>query len=185
MQFKVPQNIDLEDKIVGPLTLIQFLYVLAGAIIVYTLFQTLFISSPALFWLLSIPIALVSTGLAFVKIQDQPLAHFIVAGIAYLTSPKVRLWLREGEHEPVLAAAVKTKKAEALDYRKHIEKSQLEQLAYSLDTQPLNPKESKKIGQISSIYEKLLKEGGINGLREKPNTGTQKPAVAAQHAESH
>ena len=92
MQFQVPQNIDLEDKIVGPLTLIQFLYVLAGGLINYLLL--IFIGMKIIFWILAIPIGLFALALAFLKIQDQPLSSFVKAGLIYFSRPRMRYWQR-------------------------------------------------------------------------------------------
>jgi len=132
MQFPTPQNIDLEDKIVGPLTLIQFLYVLSGGIIDYLLFLSLG-SGSFFFWLIGVPVALIALALAFLKIQDQPLSYFIKAGLIYLSRPKIRLWQRQGLAIPILQAPQKKTAAVAAPSRK-IEKSELEKLAYTLDT---------------------------------------------------
>ncbi len=132
MQFKVPQNIDLEDKIVGPMTLIQFLYVLGGGVICYLLFMTL--GGTFIFWVLAIPVAVVTISIAFLKIQDQPLTHFIKAGLLYLSRPKVRIWHRQGINFTALKEAPKSRKEAIILPKKKIEKSELEKLAQVLDT---------------------------------------------------
>jgi hypothetical protein len=132
MQFKVPQNIDLEDKIVGPLTLIQFVYVLGGGVIIYLLYLSLHMRF--LFWILAAPIGLIALALAFLKIQDQPLSHFLKAGLVYLSRPKKRLWQRTGLVKPVVFAVAKKEKAAPALSKRRIEKSELEKLAQTLDT---------------------------------------------------
>ena len=93
MQFKVPQNIDMEDKIIGPLTLTQFFYLLFGGVIIYTLFGKLAITGyPFLFWILAIPIGSFSFAMAFVKIQDRPFPSFFFAMIKFITTPRARSW---------------------------------------------------------------------------------------------
>lgn len=94
MQYKVPQNIDMADRIVGPLTLIQFLYVMIGGVIDYILFSILGPTSPALFFLIGGPIALLALAFAFLKVQDQPFSHFFLAFWTYLSRPKQRIWGR-------------------------------------------------------------------------------------------
>jgi hypothetical protein len=133
LQFKVPQNIDLEDKIVGPLTLIQFLYVLAGGVIVYLLYLSM--GTKLLFWALSLPVAIVALALAFLKIQDQPLSHFIKAGLIYLSKPKKRIWQRQGLVKPIVFAAPSKKVIAPPPPKRRIEKTELEKLAQMLDTQ--------------------------------------------------
>ena len=158
MQFKVPQNIDMEDKIVGPLTLIQFLYLLGGGLIVYILFQTV-TSSRVLFIILALPIAVLSVGMAFVKIQDQPLSHFVKAGIYYFTNPKVRFWKKEGFAPSILIDPPKSIKKEGFVAPKQIEKSDLEKLAHVLDTGPLQGPEKQNFGSITSRFEKIIQQG--------------------------
>ena len=133
MQFQVPQNIDLEDKIVGPLTLTQFLYVLGGGLVDYIMFQSFAANYFGLFLVLGIPVALLALGLAFFKVQEQPLSHFITVGILYLFKPKTRLWKREESYPTVLTEPTKKEKKENENVaipKHHLEKSELEQLAY-------------------------------------------------------
>ena len=172
MQFRVPQNIDLEDKIIGPLTMIQFIYVLVGGLIDYLFFQWFGIKHLGIFLFLAIPIALVALALAFLKIQDQPLSHFVKAGLAYLSRPKIRIWRREGITPPVILEKSKEQKKEAVSLpKKHIEKSQLEQLAYALDTQGQAGRQGQNFGRVSQIYESWLKnkpQGGQGGFMGQP-----------------
>lgn len=166
MQFKVPQNIDMEDKIVGPLTLIQFLYVLGGGMIIYILFQVLYTTSTVLFVILALPIALIALALAFLKIQDQPLSHFIVAGLQFWQKPKMRYWRNVGEAPPILKQAPKPKQTKATPVKKSVEKSNLEQLAYALDTKPMNQEEQKNFGKITKSFDQLFtkeNKGGTSG----------------------
>lgn len=141
MQFQVPQNIDMEDKIIGPLTLIQFLYLISGGVIIYLLFLS--IKTSFFFWLLGLPIAIVSLALAFLKIQDQPLSYFLKAGLTYFSKPKIRLWQRQGMAIEMVMAPIKKVAEKRIIVKRKIEKSELEKLAYSLDvqTKPIIPKE--------------------------------------------
>ncbi len=92
MQFKVPQFIDIEDKIVGPLTLKQFLYLLAGvgflAVLWFYLKLTLFI-------IIAIPVAILVLGLAFYKVNGRPLVYLLGSLTKYLTKPKLYLWRKD------------------------------------------------------------------------------------------
>lgn len=133
MQFQVPQGIDMEDKIVGPLTLIQFLYLLIGGVIDYLLFLSF--KGGFIFWILALPIAIVALALAFLKIQDQPLSYFAKAGFVYLSRPKIRLWQRQGFNPSVIKITPKKVEKVIAAPKRRIEKSELEKLAYTLDTQ--------------------------------------------------
>lgn len=130
-KFKVPQHIDMEDRIIGPLTLIQFSYLLIGGAVIYIIFSIVKIIW--LFAIVSLPIALVALTLAFVKIQDQPFSKFLSNVFMYSLRPKRRLWHRG----PVVSTEIEPPKnlkkpAEKMPLKK-IEKTELEKLARYLD----------------------------------------------------
>jgi len=136
VQYKVPQNLDLQDKVIGPLTMIQFLYVMGGGVIIYLVFN---VAGPGfLFYLTAIPVGALSLGLAFLKIQDQPLMHFITAGFIYYLRPKQRIWQRFGTNIITVRELPQSKKKEELPPKKSVSKSELEKLAYMLDTHRTN-----------------------------------------------
>jgi hypothetical protein len=89
MQFNVPQFIEVEDKIVGPLTLKQFLYLGAGAglLIILRFFLNL-----TAFIIVAIPIGLFCGLLAFYKVNGRPFIYFLGSLIGYLRRPRLYLW---------------------------------------------------------------------------------------------
>lgn len=132
MQYKVPQNIDMQDKIVGPLTLIQFIYLMAGGMLTYVLLNTL---PMKIFVLTGLPVAILSLALAFLKIQDQPFSKFLVSLVFYIARPKERFWHKDPQQEKFrseMEVKEKSKKNESI-VDKPVEKSQLEELAQKLD----------------------------------------------------
>jgi len=158
MQYKVPQKIDMEDKLIGPLTLWQFIYVLVGGMIIYAGWLKIAPISRALFFIIAIPVGLISFALAFVKVQDQPFTKFIMAFIQYLARPKNRIWQKETQREEKVIVNV-SQREEIKPVAKKVEKSELEKLAHVLDTAgeiprpkaaQSTPKEEDKGGEISS-----------------------------------
>lgn len=133
MQFKVPQNIDMADRIVGPLTLIQFLYLLVGGIIVYALFSTIAPINPGLFLALAAPITLFSLALAFLKIQDQPFPKFVASFFVYVRRPKARVWLKDARPATDVVITPNAPATTAAPTRKELKRDQLQQLATTLD----------------------------------------------------
>ncbi len=89
MQYKVPQNIDKADQIVGPLTLVQFSYLAIGGALDILLNQTI---TSGLKYPFILIISVVALAFAFLKIQDRPLQFFIKASISYMLQPKTRIW---------------------------------------------------------------------------------------------
>lgn len=89
MQFKVPQFIDVEDKLFGPFTFRQFAYLIGGAGIIYVLYKLLPI------WLsifLILPIGALTFMLVFYKINEKPFIFYLQAGVSYLISSKLYIW---------------------------------------------------------------------------------------------
>lgn len=89
MRFQVPQFIEVEDKIVGPLTLKQAIYLVGGGGIVVVLFTLL--PRPIAF-LLSLPIVALSLALAFYKINNRSFVIAVEAYIKYMIGEKLYVW---------------------------------------------------------------------------------------------
>lgn len=133
MQFKVPQNIDMQDKIIGPFTMMQFLYLMIGGVIDYILLQTVFPTKPILFFLIAGPIGLLALLMAIGKWNDQPFPKFIQAFLLFLSHPKARMWHKVPYKNPIREAPVK-KSDGKLVVKRGIQKSQIEKMASVLDT---------------------------------------------------
>lgn len=134
MQFKVPQNIDMADKIIGPLTMVQFLYLLVGGMIDYVLVQTVLPTQPFLFFIIGGPIAIFSLMMAFVKVNDIPFPRFLQSVILYIASPKRRIWEKSADiNVPVRIEAIR-KPFKSKVIKTQIEKSEIEKMASVLDT---------------------------------------------------
>ncbi|PIR74227.1 MAG: hypothetical protein COU35_03625 [Candidatus Magasanikbacteria bacterium CG10_big_fil_rev_8_21_14_0_10_47_10] len=91
-QFVVPQFIDVEDKIFGPVTVRQFLILVVAAGIVFIMYRLLdFIG-------FAISLALVGGAalvLAFVKINGQPFHYFLLNITQTRRNPRLRIWHKE------------------------------------------------------------------------------------------
>ena len=88
-QYQVPQFIDIEDKIVGPLTLKQFFIIAAGLGIAGLLFMTLRLSFAIV---LGIPIITFAFALALVKMHGMPLWKYIGAALSFASKPQEYFW---------------------------------------------------------------------------------------------
>ncbi|MBI4085616.1 MAG: PrgI family protein [Candidatus Liptonbacteria bacterium] len=92
MQFQVPQFVDIEDKIVGPLTLKQFLYIGSAVGLSLLLF---FIVQLWLWFILSILIISGAAGLSLIKINGQPLMKVVVSAVSFYWRPQTYVWQSE------------------------------------------------------------------------------------------
>ena len=88
-QFVVPQFLDVESKIIGPVTVRQFAIIMAAGL-VGALFYRLFDFS--LFLLLTIPMSIVALGFAFIKINGQGLHYVTINWIQTIRRPSLRVW---------------------------------------------------------------------------------------------
>lgn len=101
MQFKVPQFIDIEDKLFGPFTFHQFTYLVGGAGMIFLIYKTVpfFIAI-----ILIIPIAVLTALLVFYKINNKPFIHYVQAGLTYFLSSKLYIWkqrlIKKGQQDP-------------------------------------------------------------------------------------
>lgn len=128
MRFQVPQFIEVEDKIFGPLTLKQFLYLAGGGAAIFLTKQILpfflFVIAGAL-------IAGAAAALAFVKINNQPFAIFLSHVLSYYTGRRLYIWRKE-EKKPVRREVMPAEMAVPSATPKFTEKH-LQDLAWSLD----------------------------------------------------
>jgi hypothetical protein len=133
-QFTVPQFIDVEDKIVGPITVRQFLILFSAGLLSMVLYK-IFVFTVFVF--LFIIILAVSSVLAFVKVNGMPF-HFFMLNIASTwRKPNLRVWqpgqVREFVYEDPKSKA--KKEAEKIIPRaKPISESHLSELALTVDT---------------------------------------------------
>lgn len=98
MQYKIPQNIGIEDKIVGPFSLRQLIIVAAGGGISYVIF-VLASGTYELNVLEYIVIALpfiLSLAIALIKINNITFTKFILLALEFAIKPKRRLWDHRG-----------------------------------------------------------------------------------------
>lgn len=130
MDYQVPQFIDVEDKIFGPLTLKQFIYLAGGAGICAIILLYL----PFFFALLAaLPVAALALALAFYKVNSKPFIEVLEAGFNYYIGRRLYLWKKE---KPTEVPAVSTRQeavvAPPADSQ-GLTRKKLEELAWSLD----------------------------------------------------
>jgi len=94
MRFEVPQFIDIEDKIFGPLTWRQFVYLGGGLGMAVILFL---IAPFVIFVIVGLPIALLAGALAFYPINNRPFSYFLEAVYNYFTNDRLYLWHRKAD----------------------------------------------------------------------------------------
>ncbi|MEK7060096.1 MAG: PrgI family protein [Patescibacteria group bacterium] len=132
MQFKVPQFLEIEDKIFGPFTFKEFVYLAGGAGICYILFKLLGI------WLGAIPILVVagfSLALTFYHPNGKPFLNMVEAGIKFAVQSKLYIWKRHDVKitNEQLRITNEGKKEVMKEVGSRLSGSKLRDLAWSLD----------------------------------------------------
>ncbi len=131
MNFKVPQFIDVEDKLFGPFTFSEFAYLAGGAGLIFVLYKVLpfFVAI-----LLIIPTGVLVGLLVFYKINNKSFIFYLQAGLTYYMSSKLYIWKQR------LATSDDEVKVDAPPvYKKGLEprmtSNKLRDLSWSLDIQ--------------------------------------------------
>lgn len=88
-QFVVPQFIDVEDKIIGPITVRQFLIILAGGLLLFIEFK---LCDLMLFIILGLFTLVFTLAFSFLKVNGMPLHYFILNIIQTFKRPTLRIW---------------------------------------------------------------------------------------------
>lgn len=127
-QFQVPQFITVEDKVIGPLTIKQFIYVGSGLLLIAL--ANVFLQ-PFLFYPVAIILGAFAGALAFLKINQQPFPLVVKNALFYFLRPRVYVWKREIKKAP-RTAEIKKSETTIRSIPK-LSESKLSDLSWSLD----------------------------------------------------
>ena len=143
MRYEVPQFIEIEDKIIGPLTIWQFLYI-AGGIGACTLLWV----SPLptiLAIIVGVPILLLSAALAFYKINQRPFLTFLESFFMYYIGSKLYIWQKQDklpeETEKSLEQEAEAMLGTNQPYVPRLSDSKLKDLTWALDIEERSDQE--------------------------------------------
>ncbi len=101
MQFKIPQDVQREDTIVGPLTMRQLIITAVGGGITYGIYTFLSNTYTWQIWFIpTLMLAAITIAFAFIKVHELSFTQYLVSGAAYLFLPRQRIWIK-GSGDPV------------------------------------------------------------------------------------
>jgi len=129
-QYKVPLDIEAEDKILGPLSLRQFIYVIIGLLwagLMWLLFSKIIV----LMIVLIVPITGFFLLLGFGRRQEQNFESYFVAVLQYFVVPRIRVWDKDLTQVELVK---KIDIAPEVIPLKNINMGSLKQLALIMDT---------------------------------------------------
>ncbi len=133
-QYKVPQDVEAEDKLLGPFTFRQFIYLLiaaAGIAGAWGLFQIF-----PLLALIPIPFVFFFGILALPIKKDQPMETYLAAVVSFYMKPNRRVWM-PGQRESTIKiiAPKKVEKSRTRDITEDEASHRLSFLATIVDTE--------------------------------------------------
>lgn len=132
--YKVPQDVEADDKLIGPFSFRQFIYLLIVAMsiaIAWGLAQ-LFVGLA----IIPLPFIIFFGALALPLRKDQPMEIYMAAMVSYFLKPRQRLWDPEGIETLIEITAPKTIEVQRTKDLSQTEAAQrLSYLANIVDTQ--------------------------------------------------
>ena len=132
--YKLIQDIEAEDHILGPLTLRQFIYGLVAALLYYICF-IIFTKHIWVLLILFLPPAFFATFFAFPFKRDQPTEVWALSKLRFLLKPKRRIWSQSGFKDLVTITVPKKVEHPLTNGLSQTEvRSRLQALAMTLDT---------------------------------------------------
>lgn len=137
MRYQVPQFIEVEDKIFGPLTFKQFIYLAGGGGLCLIFFSLLPLYLTVV---LCVPVVAISLSLAFYQVNGRPFIVAMEHAFGYFFAHKLYLWRPRTDKPQSQSAAPQPAAAPALPVPK-LSESKLKDLAWSL-----NIKDRAKMG---------------------------------------
>ncbi len=143
MQFKVPQFLEIEDKIFGPFTFKQFVYLVGGLGLCFIIYRLLGV------WLGAIPILLIggfSAALTFYRPNNKPFIEMVQSVFKYSFQKKLYIWKKK---RVKVSAGQGTSSPEEPVYKiengARLNSSKLRDLAWSLDILDLSKNQENKL----------------------------------------
>ena len=128
MKYQTPQFIEEEDKLFGPLSFRQFVYIVGGVGISLLIYRSL----PILIAIVVIiPVAVLSLALAFYKVNERPFIETLEAAFFFIFSK--RLYTYKKINKAIKPEENKPTNTPATMPVPKISDSKLKDLAWSLD----------------------------------------------------
>lgn len=128
--FNVPQFIDVEDKIAGPLTVKQLLWLIGMTGVLLAIF---FAFDGAVMIIAAVPVVLLFVALAFYRPNGQPLVAYLGNAFLFLFRPKVMMWDRPVGGMLRKPTAKKSETIEAQPRSKAVSAEDIRRLAEMID----------------------------------------------------
>lgn len=165
--FNVPQFIDMEAKIIGPISARQFIIIIVAGGLVYLNYKLL---SAIYFFAATGFVGIIAGALAFGKVNGQTMHYFLLNMIQTLKRPNLRIWKRTIEivrHEREDTGA----EPMMISLKEPLTSSRLAQISLTVDTGGRYSEEEEQPPQPAPAPTQPQQEN--NPLNILPPTSTQ------------
>src|SRR6056297_1812129 len=98
MRYQIPQFLEMESSLIGPLSLRQFLFIIVPVAIVYILRYFVHLGYLIVLGIIIIPLGLLC---AFYKINGRPFYYAVFSFTSFALKPQVYVWRKEPKHERI------------------------------------------------------------------------------------
>ncbi len=132
--YKLIQDVEADDKLLGPLSFKQFVYALAALFMLYISY-VLFAHHAGILDIVTMPIALFAGFLAYPFGKDQPTELWALSKLRFFLKPRHRIWAQSGVKELVTITVPKKIEMQKTNGLSQNEvKSRLQALASTIDS---------------------------------------------------
>lgn len=175
----------MEDKVIGLLTLKQFLYIFAAIALFATCYSIFKPKNLAIFTFTLSPAFMLAGMMAFFRPNDRPMESFLLSALQFLLNARKRIWRRETSNITDIIIK-KPEKKEETPHKQVPARSQLEVLARVVDTAGWGQEGLDNTGRIKAPeYNKMLENTLVDPQEEtdKQKNGLTKyiESVTAKH----
>lgn len=131
--YKVPQDVEADDKLIGPFSFRQFIYLIVVAIAGFVAFLLGQIFVPLI--IIPLPIIILFGALALPLRKDQPMETYLLAVVRFYLKPKRRMWDPEGTPSHIeITAPATIEHALTKDFNQEVAQQRLDYLARIMDS---------------------------------------------------
>ncbi|MDO4979114.1 MAG: PrgI family protein [Candidatus Saccharibacteria bacterium] len=180
-QYKVPQDVEAEDRLLGPFTFRQFVYLMIGVGCGAACWGLAQLFLPLA--IIPLPFAIFFIVLALPLRKDQPMETYLAAVVSFRLKPNKRLW-QAGQRETMIliTAPKQVEKSRTRDITEDEASHRLSFLANLVDTEGQS---IRGVAAQSSMKEEYVAEANqIDDILEA-NNETIDRIIAQEQAERH
>lgn len=165
MQFQVPQFIETEDKIIGPLTIKQFGYLLIGGALS---FATFFFLNPLPWVIFTVVTMTAFSVFTFLTVNGRPLSTVTFMAISYYWKPKMYIWKKESAKQADLRAPAADERAQFASEARSLLSKLIDQVKTSKNPLPEREKtiQPSILDRVKSSKERFEMMRKITGDKE-------------------